>query len=140
MRIIYLFVFAFIAFEVNAASPHSQLDSLPSWKQFRKMKKTELIELYKKDAVAVDIIMKSGKRENRLLLVAGGLSIFSILIFVLADTATFSGAALSNLFFILLLGIIFITAAALALTLIIKYFTGKKRRLYKQLKTYLNNK
>lgn len=140
MRNLYLLVFVLITSYGNAASPHSPTDSLPPWKQFRKMNKVQLLELYKNDAVAADIIKKSGKQERGALFIAGGLSVFSVLLFFFADTASFGGNALSALFIILLLGILFLTAGSVALTLIVKYFTGKKLRLYKQLQTYFRNK
>lgn len=138
--IIYLLVFVLAAFNIKAASPHSQSDSLPPLKQFRKMNKVQLAEFYNNDSAAVDIIKKSGKRERGLLFVAGGLSVLSIALFMIADAVTTSGAALTYFFIVLVIGILFFTTGVVALTLFINYFGGKKRRLYNQLKTYFNNK
>jgi hypothetical protein len=140
MRNIFLLLFISASFITKAATPLFSKDSLPPWKQFKKLSKTELLELYRDDAGAVNIIKYQGKREKGLLFVAGGLAVFSVLLFILGDIITIGGPALISLFGYLLLGILFLTASTVALTILITYFTGKKRRRYHQLKKYFQSK
>ena len=140
MRIIYLFFFILSSFYGNAASPDLKLDSLPSWKQFRKLNKKQLLEQYKNDAAAIDIIKGSSKKEIGLLFGAGGFAVISMLLFILGDVITLTGGALADLFILILLGILFLTAGAIAITFLILYFTGKKRRLFNRLTSYFRSK
>jgi hypothetical protein len=140
MRNIFLLLFISASFSTNAAIPDFSKDSLPPWKEFRKLSKTELLELYKDDAGAVNIIKNSGKKEKKVLFTAGGLAVLGGLIFILLDTITIGESGLAYLFVILLQAAVFLTVGIIILTILVGYFAGKKRRRYNQLKKYFQNK
>jgi hypothetical protein len=140
MRNYFVAIFIFSSIACNANIIHAQTDSLPQWNEFKKMKKSDLEVRFRNDKGALKIINNKTKSNKGLLAFAGGLAVFSVVIFILGDILTLGPSALGSLFFLLLLGILFMTTSILSVTIFILYFAGKKRRKFKELERYFKNK
>jgi flagellar basal body-associated protein FliL len=140
MKITIIILFILFSCSIEAYSfAFSQKDSLPAWKEFKRMKKSELVNYFRNDSIALKIITAGSKKEKSLLFSGIGFIAVATGVFILGDLITISGPALSSLFIMILLGILFLTLIVSGLTLIIFFFAGKKKYTYNRLKKYYQN-
>ena len=132
--IILLIVFSFSNTVHSLSLP--QQDSLPAWKEFKKMDKAELLDLYKDDEEAIQIITDKKKSLYKKAITQGSLAIlFGLGAWFFSTLGGGGMASVVSLFGTITLGLAAFFYGIAAIVFLVLAFSKSKKRMYKRLKS-----
>jgi len=134
MKYLVLFLLTFSAINAEAAVWTPSIDTLPKWEVFKKMTKSQLLEMAKGDSAATEIV--KGKNRKQMFV---GATISGVSAILLGVAAAYVGSLQSvemessiYLLATIVLGFAAFTLAIVAIFLIISAFTRSRKKQYRQ--------